>query len=76
MDQVLTALEGWIHFWERIKDSPEWKDGTISRREKQYLYKAEIARQNNRLGSRRIMHLLDKYAPGKYELNEFFIFRG
>lgn len=35
-----------------------------------------IVERKVNLCAKRIKHLLDTYAPGKYELNEFFIFKG
>ena len=70
----LTTIEAWEHFWGEIKTSPEWPE--IPREEKQYLYKAAKAAREGRLGERRIISLLNRYAPGRYEFRQVVVLKG
>ena len=65
MDLKITPLEAWADFWAFIKTTDSWH--SIPRAEKQYLYKAQAAAGQGKLGYERIKHLLERYAPERYE---------
>lgn len=71
METLITATEAWADFWAWIRLQESWSN--IPRRNKQYLYKAEKAHREDRLGSRRIERILTQYAPGRYEFREVVI---
>lgn len=68
MEKHLTALEAWNDFWAWIRHQEKWRD--ISRREKQYLYKAQKAARDGVLGYDRVKRLLTTYAHGRYQFSE------
>ena len=71
MEKVLTPEQAWINFWEWIRQPEQAKTWqTVSRKRKQYLYKAEIDRKVGKLGYVRIKNILKENAPGRYEFRE------
>lgn len=76
MEKTFTPHQAFLHFLENWEGAiPKDVQGA------KYVLQGKPVRSGGKvrtvnLCSKRIMHLLDKYAPGKYELNEFFIFKG
>ena len=68
-------MEAWNHFYEWVRQQPEWK--ALPEKERKRIYDAQADATGTRgkaLGPRRIKKLLDKYAPGKYEFREVVTF--
>lgn len=68
----LTPIEAWDNFYQNFecegKTPIELVVAQATRNGRQYNKEG----QPKRLGANRIARLLEKYAPGKYELNIFF----
>jgi hypothetical protein len=71
MTTPLTQAEAFEDFLRWIKQQPSWKE--MTRREKQYIYKARQAQRQGRLGTTRIVGLFDKYAPDRYRVEVSFV---
>lgn len=77
MEKQLTYLEAWADFWKWIR-KPEQQERwqAISRKGKQYLYKADIAKRAGTLGYERTKNILTEYAPDRYDFREAVILKG
>lgn len=76
MEKQLTYLEAWADFWQWIRQPEQrtrWQE--ISRQEKQYLYKADIAYRADGLGYERTKNILTEYAPDRYDFREAVILK-
>lgn len=71
MDTQLTPIEAWETFWPWVRLQPAWQK--MTRRERQYIYKAVKAHRGGNLGPARIKSLLTKYAPDRYRFLETVI---
>lgn len=67
----MTHIDAWKDFFAWIKTQAEWRE--ISRRDKQYIYKAKKAAKDGVLGNEWIENLLTKHAPGRYEFRSVVI---
>lgn len=70
MEKQLSVLDAWQDFfaWIRLPEQkPLW--AAIPRKKKQYIYKAEIARKEGKLGYERVKSILLEYAPKRYLFN-------
>lgn len=76
MEKTFTPHEAFRHFLENWQGAiPKDVQGA------KYVLQGKPVKSKGKertvnLCSKRIMHLLNKYAPGKYEFREFVIFRG
>lgn len=77
MTEHLSHSEAWEDFWGWIR-SPQQADrwASLSRKERQYLAKADIHNRSGKLGYERTKNLLTKHAPGRYEFLCVVIFKG
>lgn len=70
MDKKLTQAEALEDFLSWIKTQPEWK--SVSRYEKQCIYKARNAAKNGKAGALRLDRMFEKFAPGRYRREVFY----
>lgn len=76
MEKQLTYLEAWVDFWQWIRQPEQqrrWAD--IDRKVKQYLYKANIDYNSNRLGYERTKNILMEHATDRYDFREAVILK-
>ena len=67
MSKKMTYLEAYDDFRKWIPTQPAWK--TLTKRDKQYIAKADQARRLNKLGIDRVKSLLGKHAPQRYDFS-------
>ena len=70
----ITHDDAWRDFWAWLRSPAQenrWRE--ISRSAKNYLYQADYAAKEGRLGYERTRSILERYAPERYRFEQWVV---